>query len=297
MSKQKTLYLALFVMLLWGSLYPMVKIGYQVCSVATTGDILLFAGIRFVICGGVICLYCFLKDRRDFLPVKDNILPVLMSGVFAIILHYGFTYIGLNLTDSSKSAILKQIGMLVYVCFSAVFFKDDKITLQKLIGALLGFGGIIAINVTTQGIIFQAGDVLIIAASFCIVFSNVISKAVYEKVDPVVTTGVSQLFGGMVLSIIGVVQGGHIILGFDASMCVLLYMCTASIIAYSIWSIVVKSGQLSKLFIIKFAEPLFASLCAAVMLGENIFKIQYLVAFVLISAGIAISNNILKNCG
>ncbi len=72
MSKQKTLYLALFVMLLWGSLYPMVKIGYQTYSVVTTGDILLFAGLRFIICGALICLYCLLKDRKSFIPVKNS---------------------------------------------------------------------------------------------------------------------------------------------------------------------------------------------------------------------------------
>ena len=41
---------------------------------------------------------------------------------------------------------------------------------------------------------------------------------------------------------------------------------------------------------IKFAEPLFTCLFGAVLLGEVIFKIQYLVAFVLISTGIVLGN-------
>jgi len=44
------------------------------------------------------------------------------------------------------------------------------------------------------------------------------------------------------------------------------------------------------MFIIKFAGPLFACVFGAVLLGENIFKIQYLVAFVLISLGIILGN-------
>jgi len=47
---------------------------------------------------------------------------------------------------------------------------------------------------------------------------------------------------------------------------------------------------LSKMFIIKFAEPVFASIFGALLLGENIFKIQYLLSFVLIASGIYISN-------
>ena len=44
------------------------------------------------------------------------------------------------------------------------------------------------------------------------------------------------------------------------------------------------------MFIIKFAQPLFARVFGAVLPGEDIFKIQYLPAFVLISAGILLEN-------
>ena len=65
----------------------------------------------------------------------------------------------------------------------------------------------------------------------------------------------------------------------------------ASIIGYCLWYYVVsKSAELSKLFVIKFSEPLFACVFGAIVLGEDIFKLQYLLAFVLISAGITIGN-------
>lgn len=47
---------------------------------------------------------------------------------------------------------------------------------------------------------------------------------------------------------------------------------------------------MSMLSVIKFAEPLFACLFGALLLNENIFKWQYLVALILISVGIVISN-------
>jgi drug/metabolite transporter (DMT)-like permease len=68
------------------------------------------------------------------------------------------------------------------------------------------------------------------------------------------------------------------------------YICVASIVSYCIWFGIVKNGELSKLFIIKFAEPVFACIFSAVILGENILKWQYLISFALISAGILISN-------
>ena len=48
------------------------------------------------------------------------------------------------------------------------------------------------------------------------------------------------------------------------------------------------------MFIIKFAEPLFACIFGAILLKENIFQWQYLIAFVLISAGIVFGNKTKK---
>lgn len=280
---------AILVMLLWGSLFPTVKLGYQVYGISTIGDILFFAGVRFTICGGIICLYSFMRNKEKFLPVKKSIAPILLSGVFAIILHYSFTYTGLQLTDSSKTAILKQLGALFYVCFSAVFFKEDRLTLRKLVGVLLGFTGIVVINISSGRVVFQLGDILIIAASFCTVFSNVISKKVFQKVEPITATGCSQLFGGLVLLTVGKVLGGHMSFSLDHTALIFGYICMASIFGYCIWFKIVKNGELSKLFIIKFSESVFASVCGAILLGEHIFKIQYIIAFILISLGIYIS--------
>lgn len=289
MSQRTIVALAIVVMFLWGSLFPSVKLGYQAYGIHTTGDILLFAGVRFTICGGVICLYSLIRNKENFRPVKTSVIPILLSGLFAIILHYSFTYTGLQLTDSSKTAILKQVGALFYVCFSFLFFKDDRLTVRKFVGALLGFAGIIAINLSADGVSFQIGDALIIAASFCTVFSNIISKKLFQKVEPVTATGCSQLFGGIVLLVVGKLAGGQMIFTFDSSALILGYICLASIFGYCIWFMTVKRAELSKLFIIKFAEPVFAAICGAVLLGEDIFKVQYIVAFVLIALGIYIS--------
>ena len=290
MSKSKTVWLALLTMLLWGSLFPMVKLGFSAYNVEITADILLFAGIRFVICGGVICIFTAIRDKGSYRAAKRSLFPVLLSGVFAIILHYSFTYTGLELTDSSKTALIKQIGALFYVCFSFLFIKEDKPTWKKIVAAIIGFFGIIALNISADGISFYTGDLLILCASFCTVFSNVISKKVFKKVSPITSTGISQLFGGVVLLIVGLVMGGNVKFSTNGSLWIMVYICTASIVSYCIWFGIVKSGELSKLFIIKFAEPVFACIFGAVILGENIYKIQYLIAFLLISGSIWFSN-------
>lgn len=277
-------------MLLWGSLFPMVKLGFSAYGVKSTPDILLFAGIRFVICGAAISIFAAIGNNASYRPVKSAWLPILLSGLFSIILHYSFSYIGLELTESSKTALIKQIGALIYICFSFLFVREDRPTPQKILAALIGFGGIIALNITRDGISFSLGDGLVLCASFCTVFSNVISKQVFRKVSPITATGISQLFGGLVLLIAGRLLGGRVTFRADASVWIMVYICGASIVSYCIWFTVVKRGELSKLFIIKFAEPVFACLFGMIILGENIWRIQYLVAFLLISGSILLAH-------
>ena len=45
-NKNKPLFHALVVMLLWGSLFPMVKLGYVAYNISSTVDVLFFAGVR-----------------------------------------------------------------------------------------------------------------------------------------------------------------------------------------------------------------------------------------------------------
>ncbi len=289
MPRYKTIIPTLLVMILWGSLFPTVKLGYEAYAIEGVGSILLFAGVRFTVCGVIICLFALIRDKSSFAEAKPAMPAILLSGLFAIILHYAFTYTGLSLTDSSKTAIMKQIGALLYVCFSFLFFRDDRLTVKKLLGAILGFTGIVAINYGGGRVSFNVGDLLIISASFCTVFSNVIGKKALARVKPVTMTGISQLFGGVVLLIAGLALGGS--MSFPPERWyIFAYICAASTVSYCIWFTVVKSGELSRLFIIKFAEPIFACVFGAILLGENVWRLQYLVAFLLISGGIVVTN-------
>lgn len=70
MNKNKSMFYALLVMLLWGTLFPVVKLGYSTYNIVTTGDILFFAGVRFTVCGGLICLYTFITDKNLFKQLR-----------------------------------------------------------------------------------------------------------------------------------------------------------------------------------------------------------------------------------
>lgn len=291
-STLKTVLLSLLVMALWGSLFPMIKIGYEAFQIlaGSIPDILMFAGVRFLICGSAVCAYCLVKKEKLAAPMGKSIRNILLVGLFSIVLHYAFTYIGLSTTDSSKTALIKQLGSLVYVCFAFLFFKNETFSPLKILGAVLGFGGILAINFDPNGISFSHGDLLIIGASLCTVVANVVSKKEAGGNSPFWITGISQLAGGAVLLGVALLMGGKPLHFSPKAALVFSYICTASIIGYTLWYYVLKSSSLSKMFIIKFAEPFFACAFGAILLGENVFRLRYLLAFLLISAGILLGN-------
>jgi drug/metabolite transporter (DMT)-like permease len=215
---------------------------------------------------------------------------ILLSSFFSTILHYAFTYIGLSSTDSSKTALIKQLAPLLYVCFAFLFISSETFSVYKIIGGIVGFMGIIAINFTSKSVSFSIGDILIMLASICSVVATIISKKVVATNSPFWITGIGQTFGGTALILAAVIMGANVLNFSWSALGVFAYICSASMAAYLLWNYIMKTSEISNMFIIKFAEPLFACIFGAILLNENIFKVQYLIAFALISLGIILGN-------
>ncbi len=290
--KAASVLIALVVCALWGSLYPCVKLGYSAFKIVSSDipAIILFAGIRFAVSGLILILVLCITARKLELPGKSGMMPIFLVALSSIILHYAFTYIALSLGEGSKSAIIKQVGFLFLSCFAFLFVKEDKFSLAKLISGILGFAGIIVTSMDGTGFSFGAGDFMLILASFCAVAGNVFSKQATRKLNPVQLVAYSQFLGGACLCVAGLLMGGRIPHIDAKAVLVFGYICFASITAYSLWNVLLKYNDLSKLSIIKFTEPLFAVVFSGILLSENIFKLSYLAALVIIFAAILLSN-------
>ena len=288
--------LALAVMFFWGSLFPMIKIGYAAFGVNTAfiPSILLFAGIRFVACGLLLIGGVSVRDRRLRLPQGKALGYIVMIALTGYVLHYACTYIGVSHLPGSKTAILKQIGSLFIICFAFLFRREDRFTPAKLVGGLLGFFSIIVINLSGLRFSMSLYDALILCASFCSVASVVFSKNAYDTYDPMYVTAWAQLLGGIVLLTLGISLKGSISTVTPKSLGVMAYMCFASCMGYALWNCLLKYNDMSRLTVIKFTESLFSALCSWALLGENIFKLTYLISFVLVCVGILISGGHLR---
>ena len=291
-NKVTAVFLAVIVSVLWGTLFPMIKIGYKVFEIDTTevASILLFAGVRFLISGVILVAADSKRNRKFELPNMDQFKSICLVSLLTVVVHYALTYTGLSLADSSKSSVLKQIAFLIVPCIAFLFRRDDKFSFYKVFAAILGFSSVIIINLEGMNLVFGIGEFLIILASFSSMFGQMASKNIYDKYKPTYIVAYSQLLGGVILVISGLIFGGSVGKISLQSIAVLGYICFASITANLLWNTLIKYNDMSKLAVLKSMDPLFASLFSALMLGENILKPTYLIATVLIILAIAASN-------
>lgn len=292
-TSYKVILKATLVMLLWGSLFPCIKLGYAAFSINAghIPSLLLFAGVRFVLCGLLLVGFCGIRHEPMRVSGKKNWCALACVALFAVVLHYACTYTGLSMVESGKTALLKQLGALLFICFSFLFFKEDKFSIFKLIAALLGLCGIVVLNLdgASWHVTLGIGEVLVIAASLCTVVSNVSGKHLTRHMSPLVMTGYTQLAGGVVLTVAGLIGGGSFGSLSWKGVLIFGYILLASTLGYGMWYSLLKSNDLSKLFIIKFLEPVFAAIFGILLLQEG-FSITYVIAFVLTVAAILVSH-------
>lgn len=287
------LLLAVVVMMLWGSLYPTVKLGYEKFEIDTAyyPNLLLFAGVRFTVSGALITLFLTAKNKKiPTVSTGKEWLGIAVVGLFSVMLNYSLAFYGLSIVASSKTALLKQAGALIFIVISALLFKESKMTIGKGIGAVLGACSIVILNINQLGISMGFGETIIILSSFCTVTASVVCKKMLTNTDSIAITGYSQLFGGVVLLAIGFAFGGKMAFAEMGDWLLFGYMTLATCASYMIWYTIVQKYDLSKLFIVKLSEPLFAAIIGAIILQENVLQWHYVCAFLCIGTAVVISN-------
>lgn len=290
---------AVFVTALWGSAFPMVKLGYELFEVSVTGDKLLFAGLRFTFAGLILLIVSMLsKDENGkisgFKAIKTEPSAwktVILMALVQISGNYIFYYIGLSNTAGSIASIINSGDTFLAVLLASLFFKNDKLTTLKAVGVFVGFMGIIAVNLGNSGGGFSlTGEGFIIISCLFSTFGIFINKKVAQKVMPIVATGCFLFIGGAVIAVLAILLGGKInLLNVKADL-VLLWLCFVSAMAFLIWSTLLKYNDVSKTGVFKLLIPVFGNILSALILGESIFSVTRLIAAVCVCAGIALVN-------
>ena len=285
---------AVFCTLLWGTAFPFIKLGYSAFSVESgdIGSMLLFAGLRFSLAGILVICFLCAKSSRLALPKKDELLPILLLGTVQTTGQYLFTYCGIGYTTGANTSIITACASFITVLAAPLFFKNDRLTLLKLFGCALGFGGVLVIN-GCGGFALSTlfGDILIFCSTVFAAGGNLIAKGVTKGRNPVSITGYQLLLGGSLLTASGLISGGRLDLLNAQGVLILLWLAVVSAAAFSLWTALLKHHPAGKIAVFNLLVPVFGTVLSGLMLGEQVWRFETLLSLILISAGI-ISVNI-----
>ena len=285
----------IFCTALWGSAFPCVKLGYELFNISVD-DIfskILFAGWRVFLAGIIVLLITACIQKKFPKLKKEAIKSVVILGFIQTTLEYIFFYIGLSYASGFKGAILNPTSTFMMVILAHFFYKDDKLTFRKTLGCIVGFLGIIIVNlsgdVNSQSSFLGEGCLIISALAFAI--GSIISKeATKIESNPMIVTGYQLLIGGFILIVFGLIGGGKLQVTSTSAFMLFLYLALLSSIAFSLWTTLFKYNPVSKVSIFNFLTPIFGTILSALILSEDVFNLKNISALILVCFGIYIVN-------
>lgn len=299
-TNKKVVYLtAAFCCLLWGSAYPSIKTGYLLFNIASD-DIptqILFAGYRFTLAGLLLLVIGWLSGKPIGRLNRRQFGQLTLLGLVQTSLQYLFFYIGLAYVSGANGSIINATGTFFSVIMAHFIYKNDRITMNKTLGCLVGFAGVMVVNFNHGLMDFHfslRGEGMVMMAAFILSATTIYGKRISQTVEPGIMTGYQLTIGGLVLTAGGYAFGGRLVDFNLLSTLLLAYLVLLSSMAFSLWSTLLKYNRVGMVVPFNFMIPVSGTVLSGIMLNENILEWKYGVALVLVSVGICLVNWVKK---
>ena len=290
-DKRYVCILALFINMLWGSAYPVVKYGYELLSItpADTASQLLFAGVRFFAAGVLLLLFCGLTGKKIFRMHCLDFGRLTLLGLVMTTAQYCFLYIGLSHASGVKSTIINSSAVFFGVIFAHFFFKNEKLRQNVIWGCIIGFFGVAVINQEPSRLNLEfslLGEGFIVLASIIVAMGDIYGKIISQQMDALLMSAWQMALGGFVLLTLGLAWGGSLGGLTPLSFGLLLYMVLISAVAGSVVAALLKYNPVSTVMVFYFSMPVLGAVLSVALLGENVLQLKNLLALLCVSAGI-----------
>ena len=286
------LLLALATCALWGSVYPAVKIGFEMFAITDAPSKILFAGYRFTFAGIVLLPFLKATGVKPFSFSAGNFLSFVILGFMITTVELVFFYIGLSNTSAAKASVLGS-GTFFCVLVAHFAYTDDRINRRTAAGLCLGLVGLVAVNIDRGfDLSFRftgEGFMLLSALSFAL--GSVYGKTLSRTVNPALMTAWQMITGGLILVIAGLAFGGSMAAPTAASATLFAYLVLMSSVSYTLYSLLLKYNPVSRISIYNFTTPIFGTLLSGVFLGDDIFQIWHVIALGCVCTGIWLVNS------
>ena len=273
----------------------MVKTGFVLLEIQqSTGGKLFFAAYRFFLAGLMIFAGILIAGKPVTLSHRRDYAAMALTGLLQTTLQYTFFYIGLSNTTGVKASIIIASGSFFLALFSHLWFKDDPLSFRKSAGLILGFAGILLVNLKGSSLDFHltfAGEGFILLTALASTLALVIVKKTAVRVYPPLMSAYQLVTGAVALFGLALFFDSPAVLRFSGpSLALLAYLSFLSATAFSLWYMLIQYNRLSSMAVYRFLIPICAVLLSVALLEEEQLHWTAVVALMLVSLGMVLTS-------
>ncbi len=276
---------------LWGSAFPAIKRGYLLLGIGSSAvsEVLAFAGVRFLLAGVLLlagAAICRLGPR----PTPRQLGGLLILGLIQTALQYTTFYLGMARTSGVKASVIVASGSFFLAGLSPLFYRDDRLDRWRVAGLVVGFSGVLLANLSRGGGGLGGqwqGDALILVTGLCSAVASLLSKRLVRALHPVVVNGAQVTMGSLVLLAVSLpfveARPGRLTLELGG---LTLYLAGVTAVAFSLYYLVVKYHDLSRVAAYRFMIPVSGVILSALLIPGEALSWHLAVAAALVALGI-----------
>ena len=252
---------------IWGLTVPIMKLTLQNIPVFS------LAFIRFT-CAALILLPFVYKKLR--IKTKD-IFFIILIGLLGITFNILPFFYGLKLTSALNAGILMSTTPLITFVAAHIFLKE-KVRSKTVLGALIGFAGILMVmfdNTAPSFSVSPQGDLLILASTFAFVAYEITSKKVLKKYSFLVINFYSFAVGALsflpfTIKEMQTNSSWIIHLSRPTIFGILFGIFFSSLLGYSLWQWGLSRLEASRAGVLMYLDPVVVTIASVVILSETL---------------------------
>lgn len=283
----KAISLLIFLTMLWGFNYAVVKYSNQGLSPIFTST------LRSIIASFCGILYCLKKGDILFHRTRMIFHGLVVGLLFG--LEFACIYLGLIYTDAARSVIFVYLSPFVVAIGAHFFIKGDKLNFLKILGLVIAFLGIFVVfggRPSTAKPTMLLGDLLeILAAFFWGATTIYIKRFMAENIHPIHTFLYQLVFSIPILFLLSLIMENKWVYRFDLYIASSLFYQSVIVafLSYFLWFKLIHEYSISRLSSFTFFTPIFGVLSGILFIKEELTP-SLLIGLPLVSIGIFFVN-------
>lgn len=289
LNESSALFMIIISVIFWACAFPLIKVGLTGLSPENLAILRLFLASLIFLAFYLLRPTMFSRLNRKDIPVLF-VLGFTGISVYHLGLNYGEQYV------SAGAASLIIATIPIYVVILAVIFLKEHVSLKIGLGIIISLLGVVVISLwgnpeTVIEINYILGALAVVIAAFVGSVYTIVGKKLLQRYNGFSLTAYAFLFGnlGLIVFVRGSLFEEVSSLSLEVWAAVIFLACFPTVIAYSLWYIVLQVKSASELSVFLYITPVLSTLISTLFFGEKI-TVYYILGGMLIIGGLYIVN-------